>query len=115
MKSLIPIVLILINSSCVVAHDSNEGIPSIKQGSGWFGRRRLPKTDNNDKDDLVKTNAMHSFTGVEGIDHHTKDIPTHEDLSKRATVEVKEVKEIKEEENINGELLSSFMLASNFS
>ena len=103
---IIYIALTVIPANVNSAHRSNDGMTPIPQPkNGWFGGRR--GSDSNGSNDVLKTSAMHSFTGIEGIDHdvHPPETDEKKDCkkSKKSQAQVKEVKKVEKEEHINGE------------
>lgn len=70
---------------CVNAHHCNEFTSNINtQQHGWFGRKRRvaknPSKLDTIEEDLIHRHDMHSFTGAEGIDHHSSN-DTGEDVA----------------------------------
>lgn len=75
----------LLLTSIVATHSSSlncDGETSPNSSRfGWFGRRRGSDSHIDDID-LLKTSAMHSFTGAEGLNHNTME-PTNVDKMKK--------------------------------
>jgi hypothetical protein len=111
MKTLIlPIALTLIAAERGLAIHQDEGMKPVREPhTGWFGGRRGSGSQIKNNDVLMSS-AMHSFTGIEGIDHDTKAPPTEEtkknkknSSSKPKVNEEKNVEMIKKEpEYVNG-------------
>mmetsp|Transcript_3866 Transcript_3866/g.5577 ORF Transcript_3866/g.5577 Transcript_3866/m.5577 type:complete len:146 (-) Transcript_3866:256-693(-) len=92
-------------SSAHSIHDEDITLPSQTK-HGWFGGRRssesLDSSGDGDGDDVLKTSAMHSFTGIEGLDHEADLHPavhkkTDDDKkTKKSKPDVKDIKTVKE-------------------
>ena len=93
------VILILISAEdCFASHGSDGMTPSQKPKTGWFGGRRGSESHGKDTD-VLKTSAMHSFTGVEGIDHTVHLPPADEKKNtKTSKPEPKKVEKVTEEE-----------------
>jgi len=121
MKTLITIIILLLfitDGSLALLHDEDMMQPSNPK-HGWFGGRRSTKESLAKGEDVLDTSAnMHSFTGIEGLDHQTNTRPVvHEksgdkkiDKSKARVKDIKNVKEVTTEEEVyaleNGKILA---------
>ena len=90
-KLLLPVLLILI---AIESSVSNQFV--------WFKRGRRGSDSHTRGTDELKSSAMHSFTGIEGMDHSTEKTP--EDSMKIKEVK-HEVKKVVQTEEDNLELL----------
>lgn len=94
MKLQISLLLILMALPCCHAHHCGEGATPTRK-PGWFnGRRRSESDESHTKDmSILKTSAMHSFTGIEGFDHNTEspndDMAVPDKMKKRQVQNVK--------------------------